>query len=272
MPEDDAQLEQVGTCPAGSGPYTVRAGDTLFVLAQRYGTTVAAITAANPGINPNALQVSQVICLPGLPGPPTPACPNGFLYTIQPGDTFFVLASRYAVTVQAIITANPGVDPNRLAVGRRICIPAAAPPPIQRISTPCCVTLSLAPGAPPESSGNNPIGALLVRQIAMSTRSLTFSAAGLPEPETLGNYDTYQGTLAVTGDTPTAPTVLRTAVLGSLVGAAGQPVTWAGSTVITELPAVSDVAEIRLYNSATGRADRRCSGEPWRNAGDSRKS
>ncbi|MCL6522628.1 MAG: LysM peptidoglycan-binding domain-containing protein, partial [Firmicutes bacterium] len=39
-------------CPPGSFAYTVRPGDTLFLLAQRFGTTVAAILALNPGVNP----------------------------------------------------------------------------------------------------------------------------------------------------------------------------------------------------------------------------
>ncbi len=248
MPEDEAAVEQMRPCPAGAGPYTIQAGDTLYFLAQRFGATVAAIVAANPGIDPNALQIGQVICIPGLV-PST--CPGGTIYVIRQGDTFSALASRFGVSLAAILAANPGVDPNRLVVGQRICIPGTGLP-VQRISTPCCATLTLAPNAPPESSGENPIGALLVRQIAMSTRSLTFSAAGLPDPETLGNYNAYLGTLAVTSEPPANIQILRTAVMGSLVGAAGQPVTWAGTTVITELPAVSDVAEIRLYNSATG--------------------
>ena len=45
------------------------------------------------------------------------------MYTIQAGDTLFALAQRYNTTVQAIINANPGIDPNRLVIGQRICIP-----------------------------------------------------------------------------------------------------------------------------------------------------
>ena len=32
--------------------------------AQRFNTTVNAIIAANPGVNPNALRISQTICIP----------------------------------------------------------------------------------------------------------------------------------------------------------------------------------------------------------------
>ncbi|MGE5559035.1 MAG: LysM peptidoglycan-binding domain-containing protein [Bacillota bacterium] len=111
-------------CPNGF-LYTIAAGDTYFSLAQRYGTSIAAITAANPGVNPNNLQIGQQICIPVAP--PSPVCAGGFFYTIQAGDTYFSIAQRFNTTVQALITANPGVDPNRLVIGDQICIPV--PPP-----------------------------------------------------------------------------------------------------------------------------------------------
>jgi len=115
------------TCPPGSFAYTIKSGDTLFALAKRYNTTVAAIMAINPGIDPNNLQIGQVICIPRAM-PPTPPCPNGFLYTIRAGDTLFTLSQRFNVSVEAIIRANPGIDPNNLQIGQVICIPQAMPP------------------------------------------------------------------------------------------------------------------------------------------------
>jgi len=44
-------------------------------------------------------------------------------YTIQPGDTLYALARRYYTTVNAILTANPGINPLYLRVGQRIIIP-----------------------------------------------------------------------------------------------------------------------------------------------------
>lgn len=55
---------QPPTCPAGTFSYTVRAGDTFFSLADRFNTTVEAIRRANPGVDPNRLQIGQVICIP----------------------------------------------------------------------------------------------------------------------------------------------------------------------------------------------------------------
>lgn len=50
--------------PGGVTRYTIAPGDTLYALAGRFGTTVEAITRANPGINPYNLQVGQQINIP----------------------------------------------------------------------------------------------------------------------------------------------------------------------------------------------------------------
>lgn len=44
--------------------YTVKPGDTLFAIAQKYNTSVNQILKINPGLNPDNLQVGQVIKVP----------------------------------------------------------------------------------------------------------------------------------------------------------------------------------------------------------------
>ena len=126
--KDYHKIEQ--SCPSGSFAYTIRSGDTLWILAQRYNTTVEAIMRINPGINPNNLQIGQVICIPGGTTPPPTSCPTGsFRYTIRSGDTLWLLAQRYNTTVEAIMRINPGIDPNNLQIGQVICIPGEPTPP-----------------------------------------------------------------------------------------------------------------------------------------------
>ena len=111
-------------CTPGTFAYTVQAGDTYYLLAQKYQTSVEAIIRANPGINPNILQIGQTICIPGVfPS----SCPAGAAsHIIQPGDTYYALAQQYHTTVQAILDANPGFNPNMLQVRAQLCIPGAA--------------------------------------------------------------------------------------------------------------------------------------------------
>ena len=48
----------------GYDVYSVRSGDTLYKIARKYYTTLNAIITANPGINPNLINVGQMITVP----------------------------------------------------------------------------------------------------------------------------------------------------------------------------------------------------------------
>jgi LysM repeat protein len=76
-------------------------------------------------------QIDTVLCptapiAPPTAPPPTAPCPKGTIrttVTIQPGDTIFKYAIQYHVSMDRIIAANPGVDPNNLVVGSTLNIP-----------------------------------------------------------------------------------------------------------------------------------------------------
>ena len=51
---------------------TVKPGDTLFLLAKRYGVPLAAVETANPGVDPQNLQPGQILVVP-LPFEVTPS-------------------------------------------------------------------------------------------------------------------------------------------------------------------------------------------------------
>ena len=53
-----------GSSTPATRTHTVKLGDTLYALAIRYGTTVAAIVSANNLANPNSISVGQVLVIP----------------------------------------------------------------------------------------------------------------------------------------------------------------------------------------------------------------
>lgn len=59
----------------------------------------------------------------------TPSCPGGNLYQIRAGDTLYQISRRFRVSVDAILQANPSVDPESLRVGQLICIPVSGAQP-----------------------------------------------------------------------------------------------------------------------------------------------
>ncbi len=77
-PKSKSPKSKVGAAPA---VHTVLAGETFTQIAKKHGTTVAALTAANEGLDPKSLQIGQQIKLPGatadLAVTETAIAPNG---------------------------------------------------------------------------------------------------------------------------------------------------------------------------------------------------
>ena len=119
-------------CPAGQTPYTIRSGDTLWALAQSYGTTVDEIIKINPGIEPERLQVGQRICLPFVEAS-YPSCTTGNYYVVRQGVSFETIAAYFGVSTDLLYRSNMGIDPEGLYEGQVLCIPVAPSPVIIHI-------------------------------------------------------------------------------------------------------------------------------------------
>lgn len=95
--------------------YTVRAGDTLWLLARRYGTTVDAIKRLN-NLTSDMLYIGQVLKIPSSQTTPY------IEYTVRNGDTLWLLAQKYSTTVDAIKGLN-GLKSDMLYIGQVLKIP-----------------------------------------------------------------------------------------------------------------------------------------------------
>lgn len=108
--------------------YLVQVGDTLSQIARRYNTTVTTLAQLNGITNINSIRVGQRLQLPGggavpsTPNAPTPVPPQT-TYMVQPGDSLYIIAIRYRVTIAQLLEANQIENPNRIFVGQRLEIP-----------------------------------------------------------------------------------------------------------------------------------------------------
>lgn len=118
----------VGTAWAQkTGSVTVRRGDTLWGIAQRYGTTVGALRQAN-GIAGSRLTPGTKVRLPeGQPATPD-------LYVVQPGDTLYTIALAFRLSVDDLIAYNH-LDGSVIRPGQQLRLHASTPAPAPLVVT-----------------------------------------------------------------------------------------------------------------------------------------
>lgn len=130
--------------------HVIQPGDTLYAIALNYGYTINDLLAVNPELGDSSavIQPGDPLLLPlpecvdpeatadadgfvrptSRPTPtPSPAgTPGTQIYVVRSGDVLVNIATRYGVTVTAIVQANNLTNPNSLQVGQELIIPAPA--------------------------------------------------------------------------------------------------------------------------------------------------
>ena len=106
------------TPPKGENVYTVKKGDSLYVIANKYGITVDELKAAN-NLSSNLLNVGQILKIPKK----EEATPSEYeVYTVKSGDSLWSIATNYGVSVDDIINLN-NLGTTILQVGQQLLIP-----------------------------------------------------------------------------------------------------------------------------------------------------
>ena len=95
--------------------YTVKKGDSLYQIANKYNTSVSAIMKLN-NLTSNILNIGQVLKIPSVS--------NGnatMTYVVKKGDSLYSIAKKFNTTVDSIKKKN-NLKSNTLSIGKKLII------------------------------------------------------------------------------------------------------------------------------------------------------
>ena len=95
--------------------YTVKKGDSLYQIANKYNTSVSAIMKLN-NLTSNTLNIGQVLKIPSVS--------NGnatMTYVVKKGDSLYSIAKKFNTTVDSIKKKN-NLKSNTLSIGKELII------------------------------------------------------------------------------------------------------------------------------------------------------
>lgn len=106
-------LKIPGTNIAQPNTHTVSKGETLYLIANKYGTTVTELKSLN-NLTTNNLSIGQVLLLPATTEESTINT-----YTVKKGDTLYSIASKYNISVNDLKELN-NLSSNTLSIGQTL--------------------------------------------------------------------------------------------------------------------------------------------------------
>jgi LysM repeat protein len=131
----------VTSTPVPPRSHQVQQGETLSEIAAEFEVAVAEILAMNPDVDPELLQVGQVLLIPpvagasgsgalGLSDDPDATRADFVVHVVRPGEALLSIAEEYGVSVQSIRQANDlGPYEDTIKVNQSLVIPLSAPSP-----------------------------------------------------------------------------------------------------------------------------------------------
>lgn len=111
----DAEKEDIKE----SNIYTVKKGDSLWLIANKYGTTVDELKNAND-LKSNTLSIGQTLIIPKKK-----ENTNKISYVVKKGDSLWLIANKYDTTVEKIKSTN-NLKSNTLSIGQVLVIPSSS--------------------------------------------------------------------------------------------------------------------------------------------------
>ncbi|MCH7836316.1 MAG: LysM peptidoglycan-binding domain-containing protein [Chloroflexi bacterium] len=120
--------------------YSVREGDILSEIADRFGVTVGELAETNGIVDPDLILSGQVLLIPGSAdgravfAQQGDQVSGGGTYVVQLGDTLSEIAELFGVPLGAIMEVNGLADPDFIREGQTLVIPVVESPMVPPVA------------------------------------------------------------------------------------------------------------------------------------------
>jgi membrane-bound lytic murein transglycosylase D len=104
-----------------SGTHYVRKGDSLWIIANRYGTTVKKIHKLNQ-LSSNHLYIGQPLKIPGFKPEPLPTTSQLSTYSVQRGDSPYTIALKHNMALERLLRINRLTPRSKIYPGQKLFI------------------------------------------------------------------------------------------------------------------------------------------------------
>jgi membrane-bound lytic murein transglycosylase D len=112
---------QPAVSPPSSGSHYVRKGDSLWIIASRYGTTVQEIKSLNH-LRSNHLVCGQILKIPGFKTEPLPDTNKLSVYSVKNGDSPYTIAAKHNMALERLLTINRLTSRSKIYPGQKLYI------------------------------------------------------------------------------------------------------------------------------------------------------
>jgi LysM repeat protein len=267
----------------GTAPYTVKSGETLSEIADRFNTTTARLIQINSISDPDLVMSGTRLQVPltaqrsaSAASSSPPVNRNASEHVVQSGENLSLVAERYGTSVSRLVALNQLEDPELVTVGTRLKLrgtppaprstppaaskpkPAATPP---AATTPAAQPVAAQPApapAQPSGSATTPATTTTSATPSVTTAATSASVAAATAAAPLSGPATAATTAATAATAATTSAINRSAPV-SAASRAPAAATTAATTAATR-------ASSTAAGQATPVAAARPAGE-WRNYG-----
>ena len=229
-------LFAVGTQTANASTVTVKQGDTVWSLAQKYGVSISDLESSNTSIKKVSSTVDliysgQQLNLSGQKKATTTTTASASSYVVKSGDTLSAIAAKYGISVDKLVKANGIQNQDFLLVGQKLTLNASATAKTSTTSATAKSAISATTSSSASVAGQSTSLTSSASSVAATVSSSAESAATTTQTSKVNESGVSSTTAATSTTTASSATVSSSVSASSVSSASASSATSSSTTV-----------------------------------------